>query len=506
VSKFTEGRSRSRGGGSLTPSANGPLAGTKTKKDRPPAAADVLVHLAREQSELFHDPAKVAFSTFGPTTCKVRSKIYRSWLAGLFHKHTKGKAANGEAMGSAIATIEAAAIHDAPEQPVHVRVAEHGGAIYLNLGDENGTVVRIDPTGWAVASAAPVKFLTTVNMMPLPKPERGGRMADLRQFLNIPDDDNFALLCGFISTSYLADGPFPVLILTGEQGSAKSSTSRILKDLNDPERVRDRSVPRDTRDLAIWASGSRLLCLDNVSYFPDWLSDCICRLSTGGGFGTRALYTDDEETVFDARRPCVLNGIETFATRGDLFERSIILNHPPIPEHRRRLEADLRREFNLAKPKLLGAILDRQAAGLKARPTVDTRAMPRMADACAFAIASEKGMGEPARFLEAYRQNQSESHELVLADSVIVEPLRTLLADRGGEWTGTPTELFKAIKPAGEKLPDGWPKKPSTLSGALRRISPALAKVHGIIVTNDRLPGGRRTRIIRITVGENFSD
>jgi hypothetical protein len=482
----------------MTPSADGPLV---KKKERSPAAADVLVHLARQQSELFHDPGKVAFATFGVTTTKVRSKIYRSWLAGLFYTHTKGRAANAEAMGSAINTLEAVAIHDAPEQPVHVRVAEHGGAIYLNLGDEQGSVVRIDPAGWTVGSKSPVKFLTTVNMMPLPKPERGGKIADLQAFLNCPDPDNFALLCGFLSACFLPEGPFPVLDLTGQQGSAKSTTSRILKELIDPERVRDRSTPKDLQDLAIWASGSRLLCLDNISSFPDWLSDAICRLSTGGGFGKRTLYENDEETLFYAKRPVILNGIEEYVTRPDLLDRAIVLPHPAIPEHLRRLEFDLWREFHLAKPKLLGSVLDRAAAGLKARPTVDTRAMPRMADACAFAVACEAGMREQPRFLEAFRQNQHDSHELTLADSPIVEPVLNLVKCRGGQWTGTASELYAAIKPAGEKLPDRWPKKPSGLSGKLKLLGPSLVKCRGLVVSHERLSDTNRTRVIKLTHG-----
>ena len=207
--------------------------------------------------------------------------------------------------------------------------------------------------------------------MPLPMPKRGGSLANsaLRELR--PMTTPSLCLCGFISTCFLADGPFPLLVLTGVQGSAKSTTARVLKSLIDPERVKDRSALRDTRDLAIWACGSRLLLCDNLSGLPDWLSDAFCRLATGGGFGTRTLYENDEETIFSAKRPIILNGIEDVATRGDLLERSIVLRHPAIAEADRKLEADLWADFDEAKPRLLGAILDRVSTGLKALPSVD---------------------------------------------------------------------------------------------------------------------------------------
>ena len=73
--------------------------------------------------------------------------------------------------------------------------------------------------------------------------------------------------------------------------------------------------------IAFAASNGWLMCLDNLSRVDEWLSDALCRLSTGGGFATRRLRSDDEEAIFDASRPVVLTGIETAATRGDLLDR-----------------------------------------------------------------------------------------------------------------------------------------------------------------------------------------
>ena len=87
------------------------------------------------------------------------------------------------------------------------------------------------------------------------------------------------------------------------------------------------------------------------------MSDALCRLATGGGFSTRRLYSDDEEVVFDAKRPILLTGIEEVATRSDLLDRAIQVFLPPIAENQRRDEASFRDEFNQDRPLILGALL-----------------------------------------------------------------------------------------------------------------------------------------------------
>src|SRR5262249_8067329 len=87
--------------------------------------------------------------------------------------------------------------------------------------------------------------------------------------------------------------------------------------------------------LFISANNGHCIAFDNVSSLPPWLSDALCQIATGGGFATRQLWTDADETLFDARRPVVLNGIEEFVTRGDLASRSLHLRasraDPGIP-------------------------------------------------------------------------------------------------------------------------------------------------------------------------------
>lgn len=486
------------GGG---PPAGGPKADAKDAREKPPAAADILAGIATAGgATLFHDDAGTAYAAVGPRTYRVRATTYRQHLIGQYRRLCAGRVPNAEAVAAALSAIEADAVHDGPERPVFVRVAGHAGKVYYHLADEAGTVIEIDAAGWRVCPDPPVRFWKSPGLLAVPMPEPGGAVAELKHFVNCPDADAFALLLGFVAACLLPDGPFPLLVLTGEQGSAKSFTAKVLKTIIDPTVAPIRTGPKEARDLMIAASRSRLLAFDNISTLPEWLSDALCRLATGGGFSTRTLYEDNEETVFDAKRPVVLNGIEDFVTRADLLERSVVLHHRHIPDGERRQETELWPAFEAARPKLLGALLGRVSAGLRALPGVDKTNLPRMADAAAFAVACEAGAGEPPRFLAAYRANQRDAYDLALADSPVVGPLLAVMADRN-EWQGTPTELFHAAAAhVPEPRPKDWPKRPNGFTGHVRRAAPSLRRVHGLDVDTDGKGADRnRTRAVRIT-------
>jgi hypothetical protein len=153
-------------------------------------------------------------------------------------------------------------------------------------------------------------------------------------------------------------------VLSGEQGSAKSTFTEILRALIDPNVPPLRALPREDRDLFIAAANGFLLAFDNVSGLPFWMSDTLCRLATGGGFATRQLFTDQDEVLFDVVRPMILNGIEDVVTRPDLASRAVFQTLEPIPEEDRRPVAEVWAEFERERPAIFGALLDALVVGL----------------------------------------------------------------------------------------------------------------------------------------------
>ena len=466
---------------------------SSSAEKQPRSAADILVEIGLNY-ELWHDASERGYATIGRVSLPIRSKSFRSRLLRTFREQT-GKVPSGEAMTNALTAIEAEAL-DGPESTPHTRVAFHDDRIYYHLADEADTVIEISPEGWRECQRPPVRFVRRSGLLALPRPQRDGSLEEWRPLLNCPDDDSWTLLKGWITAAASGIGPFPALVLTGEQGSAKSTTARMLKALIDPADPLLRSEPREARDLMLSAVRQHLLVFDNLSHLSPWLSDALCGLVTGRGFATRELYSDEEEVVFTAMRPLILNGITDFVTRPDMMDRSVFLRHPPIPGERRREERELWERFEALRPRLLGALFDRLCGMLRERPRVELPCKPRMADFAVIAVAAERGAGEPECFLAAYGLVQAQAEaEMVEEDPVGAALLRWKPPQN--PWEGTMKELLTALTdslPEEERKTPGWPTNPRKLSASLKRLSPILRKLGIVYEPIGRTGSGKACR------------
>ena len=466
--------------------AQGPSVDSRTGGNNSESMATRLVTLA-DGINLFHTRDGIGYAnlTVGDhiETWGVRSLQFKRNLTKKLYDG-EGLAPSAQGLRDAIATIDAKANFDGPEQEVFVRVAEFDGAIYLDLADKQWRAVCVTESGWMVIESPPVRFRRTRGMLPLPEPVRGGTIDELDKFINVRNDDK-PLVRAWTSAAMMPRGPYPILNVHGEQGSAKSTTQRVLRALVDPNKSPLRTLPRDERDLQIAANNSHLLGFDNASYLQPWLSDAFCRLATGGGFATRELYTDQDEVIFEAQRPVLLNGIEDLAARGDYLQRSIVLYLPEIAETARRYEGEFWPAFEEAQPRILGAFLDAMVVGLRNKDTVNLASKPRMADFAHWAVAAEAALGiKSGAFLLAYCDNAGDANALALESSVIASHICAFLEDHN-DWTGTAAELLKEINArAGDNLTreKGWPRTARALSGALRRLAPNLRAI-GIQIT-----------------------
>jgi hypothetical protein len=166
------------------------------------------------------------------------------------------------------------------------------------------------------------------------------------------------------------------------------------------------------------ANNGYLIAYDNLSDLKDWLSDMLCRLSTGGGFGTRQLYTDDEEMLFDAMRPVALTAVDNVVIRGDLTDRALFLTLMSIPDDKRRRRQELWSKFERDRPRILGALLDIVAYGLRQLPQTKLKALPRMADFAEWATACEGAVWEPPVFARAYALNRAGATAAVIEEDL----------------------------------------------------------------------------------------
>lgn len=477
-------------------------------RERPPTQSELLLSLAlSDDSEYFHAPDGQAFATVAVgddknclETLPVRGEGFHRWLKNRYYQATE-KAPSTKTLYDVIGTLEGRASFAGKCYEVFCRVGGKDGTIYLNLCDEQRRTVEITSEGWRLRDRVPVRFRRTRSMLSLPEPMPGGTIEELRPFVNVLDE-HWPLLIGWLVQAVCPQGPFPVLCLHGEPGAAKSTTARVLRSLVDPNITPLRTVPRDERDLILSASNTWLLTLDNLSHLEPWFSDALCRLSSGGGLTTRALYTDAEEIVFHAQRPILLTSIEDLASRPDLIDRSIVLLLPEIEEEKRLTERTFWQRFETARPRILGALLDAVSGSLRHISGIHLERPTRMADFAHWATAALKGLGWPEHaFIEAYQFNRREGCKLTLETSVIYPFLRQLIQQSTGKWAGTWRQLLDALNqlsgdPAKLKR---WPLTPRSLSGMVRELAPSL-RACGIRVNFARENGGQRNRLVYIEV------
>jgi hypothetical protein len=477
--------------------------GTPAESGQHGTQLEILLDIA-SAADLFHSLEEVAFADIENKgrreTWPLQSSDFQLWLRRRFFEETGG-APSLPNLQAVLSQLTAKARFQGAARPVCLRIGELDGRLYLDLGDDAWRAVEIDPTGWRVIERPPVRFQRTKGMRPLPIPERGGSIDKLRSFLNVRSDADFVLAVSWLLAGLRSRGPYPVLVVSGEQGSAKSTFTAMLRALLDPNVAPLRALPSKDRDLFISASNGHVLAFDNVSGLPSWLSDTLCRLATGGGFAVRKLHADKDEVLFSAARPIVLNGIEDCVTRADLADRAVFLQLQPISEEQRRPEADLWADFDAERGGLLGVLLDALVEGLKRLPETHLSKLPRMADFARWATACETAFWPGGTFLAAYDGNQHAAIEDVLDADPVAASLRVAMQGRA-EWTGTASDLLSMLDDiAGERTvkSTGWPRTPRALSGKLRRAETLLRK-KGIQFDFIR-EGKLRTRTIQITVG-----
>ena len=452
-------------------------------------AARLIALALRTGVEFFHDTEQHGWVSVTVDrhweNYPLRSRAFYLFLLRLFYRET-GDTPGGRAIRAVLEIFEARALFDGPQCQLHLRVAQHDGKLYLDLCDQAWRAVEIDAEGWRVVDRPAPRFRRSRGSQPLPEPEHGGSLDELRGFVNV-DVEGWTLIRAFLVSALRPALPCPILVAKGEQGAGKSTACRVISSLIDPRTSALRGAPREVRDLVAAARNAWLVCFDNLSHLPNDLADAACRLATGGGFGGRELYSDHDEAVFDATRPLVFNAIPDLgASRPDFLDRALIIDFHDIRSESRRDERQFWREFEAARPRILGALLDAVALGLRNLPGLVLGELPRMADFAAWASACEGGLGlRPGEFLKVYEANRADARNLALESSPLYEPLREL-AKEG--FRGSTAELLvrlNAMVSDGIRRSPRWPKAPNALGNALRRMAGNL-RAAGIELNSSR--------------------
>jgi hypothetical protein len=448
---------------------------------------------------LFHDPEERSWAKVIDKdhyeTYAVDSPQMRSHIEGLYYKETKRNFGRGEAipdklLKETIKRLRVMALHDGEEKKVSLRVgAENTRILYIDLCDKQRRAVRISPAGWELVDQPSILFRRSYYMRPLPVPERGGSADELEPFLNVIPD-LFILVKGFLVTALRSWGPYPLMVLIGSAGSAKSTFTKILRDLTDPNQNPYSGSPHDYREFKVAALNNHVLAYDNLSSLSPTVSDALCRQATGAGNTERRYHTNQNEVRFPfVANPIILNGVIEFVTRPDLVDRSIILHLEHIDN--KRTEAALKRDYNAKRARIFGGILDLMVEGVRNLPSVQSESSVRMVEAITWCAAC----GLPD-FEKCYAQTLRGNYQAIAENNVLACGIVALM-EKQAQWRGIATELKKTLEASGYIVPIHH----TQLTNHLKEIEPALRGGHNITVKQPKRLKDART--IEITKGSS---
>jgi hypothetical protein len=465
-----------------------------------------LIELAEESDAIFfHDQLGDSYCATkgdGREVLKVRSRAFRLFLRQLMWQ-AEEKTPGGQGIEDALGHLDGKAIFQGEEIPLEVRVAWHEGALWYDLGE---AAVKTTKDGWDIVAEPPILFKRYKANSPQVAPIKDGDIHKFIEFTRVKTKQDQLLLLVELAASFISGFPQVAQLLSGDHGAAKTTLQEFFKSVVDPSIALTLSPPKTVEEFVQQASHHWVLFYDNLSSFPQWLSDGLCKVVTGQGFSKRELYSNDDDILYAFKRVVGLNAITLVVDRADLLDRSLLIHLERVPDNERVGIKEFRAKFEEAKPFILGGIFDVLSKAMAIHPTLKLTSLPRMADFALWGEAISRAMGNKAgTFVKAFDENVASQNEIALEASPIAQAIMDLVGDGEGEiFNGRPVGLLKQLVEIAERLQldtkskgSKWPKDANWLWRRIVEVRPNLMAI-GIVAREERGPAPRRERTIVI--------
>ncbi len=433
---------------------------------------------------LFHNNGGV-YAKIKKTVTPIKSTSFNEWLTATYcNMHQEKKHITNDRLNCAIKTCNETTLQHGKEESIYKRIAGVDGDLYINLKNKDRQLVKIEKGGSfeVIDNTGEVNFKEIRSAKAMALPSKTGDFNLLRKYINC-NDDSWELIKGFILACFMDKPPYPILVLCGGAGTGKTTLTKLLKRIIDPNSAETVGTKKDLRNIPPMTNNNHLLCIDNNSFINDELSDLLCRVAYGEQDSERRLHTNDEQVIYEYGLPMVINGINNNISRSDLLDRSIVVELQKL--NNSQDEIDLYANFEINRPGIMTGLFTLLAHGKARRDQTAPRAgyrythMVRWIEACT----------NSDRFAKVYQHNIQESQEILLHDDplggVLLEWIELLKSEGKHEWNGTMTELLKELSvfTIGKPSVSEIPKAPNALSRELTRLIKPLEQC-GIRYTN----------------------
>jgi len=373
-------------------------------------------------------------------------------VSALYHRAT-GQTMGKDSMGAAVAVLSYRARREGKPAPMANRACLWDGALFFDLG--NGRAARIAGGAWRVAAAPVGLFRSWPHKRPHPEPAAPGDAWQLFRFVHVAADDRLFMLAT-LAACLVPGVARPALVITGPQGSGKSTAARLFKLALDPGTPALTMIPRRPEDIDLLLARHSFLALDNLSSLPADVADTLSGVITGAAPQRRKLHTDSELMTLHADVALCFTSINSLSDRPDFLERTLRIQLERIEDAERLADDELDAAFLAMLPGILGGLLSLLAKGLELLPSYRPPRLPRMAAFARLAAAIAEGMEEDggARYLAEFFRNQGAQHMELAEGNLFFGAI--LEACAAGDH---PAGTFKAVVAKLRELADPGPKE-----------------------------------------------
>ena len=314
-------------------------------------------------------------------------------------------------------------------EAINKRVASDKDSCYIDLGNDEFKLVKIDSNEVKIVdhSERTPKFSRSKSQTVMPTPTLLIEDSPLEEFAKLVRMEDDKIFLPHLITMLLPHIATPIMFITGQEDSAKSIRSALIKKLIDPSgnKLEEQlgSFGRNTDDISVHFANNYLSVFDNVSYISHENSDTLCKAITGSSYSKRKNYEDSEEVILKYQRKIILTGIGVNIEHSDLARRTIHYFTKRITQQERKTVDEVNEKFKSIQSQVLGQICNVMQQAYKIYPDVskEIKEIPGMADFAIWGECISRALGRESNdFITTYKARLEENSQLLNENNCII--------------------------------------------------------------------------------------